>query len=275
MQINSVDRRLFDFPVSLRPVYDEQNRAIPHVKSVTRTDSYRHLAVVSDRYRLIHHQRMVEAFEVFSRQLGNHETSFFQEKDGARVIVRYTFRDINFQMPGHMIEGLGRDVGDVVALQVYGINSYNTTTPLILRVGCLVLRCLNGATALESIFGLNIKHIGREEPEIVLPPAEAVIAAFHRTGAAWQAYADNVVGPRDIDRIVEIAKNNYGIVSSRDVDHESARFAACENLWDIYNAFTYVIGNTRRKIQETSKLSRMDRLNILFAEITASVERNG
>jgi hypothetical protein len=262
---------VYNFPVALRPVFDEFDREIPRVKSVTRTDTRKHLAIVSDRYKLIKHERMIDAFEPFARALGgvNPDTQFFQEKDGARVIVQHTFRSITFNMPGHNIPGVGRGLGDVVALRTWGTNSYNTTTPLTLRVGCLVLRCMNGATAMDSIFGLNIKHVGHGEPEINLPTPEAVIAAFQRTGRIWEQWADLTLRPHEIERLTEMAAKEYGIASPRDIEKEKVRFQSATTVWDIYNAFTYVIGNSSRRIQETSRLNRLDRLNIMISSYTA------
>ena len=254
----------YDFPVALRPVYDERHNEIPKFKSVTRTDNHRSLSIVSDRYKLIPHRQMVDAFEPFSRELGAHTTQFYQERDGARLVMEQTFRGVNFSIPGHNIPGQGRSTGDVVALKTYGINSYNTTTPLTLRVGCLVLRCLNGATAFESIFGLNIRHVGSGDPEINLPSPQAVIDVFNQTATVWQEWAGMSLLQRDRDYLFEEAIN-YGITNKRMYEKEKARFDLAETVWDAYNALTYVITHSTRRIQETSRLNRFDRLNLLFS----------
>jgi len=260
----TTDRSIYDFPVALRPVYDERQNEIPKFKSVTRMDTHKPLAIVSDRYRLIPHRRMVEAFEPFGAGLGEHTTNFYQEKNGARVVVEQTFRGVTFRVPAHRVPGENRPrVGDVVALRTYGINSYNTTTPLTLRVGCLVLRCSNGATAMEGFFGLNIKHIGREEPEINLPTPESVVAAFQDTGRIWEQWADTRLSAEDVNAIVDESEH-YGIASRRAIKDNLDRFRCAETVWDIYNAFTYVITHQSRRLQESSRLSRFDRLNMMI-----------
>ena len=40
-------------------------------------------------------------------------------------------------------------------------------------------------------------------------------------------------------------------------------FTQADTVWDLYNAFTYVITHNE-KIQESGRISRFDRLNALF-----------
>ena len=150
---------IYDFPVELQDVQTVGGVLIEGSQAVVRTDKNEPLAIVSDRYRLITHKELVEAADPFIKKLGKAEKIFTLEKNGARLVTEYTFRDNVIKLPGHRIPGETRKVGDTVALRLYGINSYNTSTPFEIRLAAMVLRCLNGAMIGEDMFNVKFKHV--------------------------------------------------------------------------------------------------------------------
>ena len=127
---------------------------------------------------------------------------------------------------------------------------------------------------MEGFFGLNIKHVGRGDIEINLPTAEAVIAAFQETGRVWEEWADMQLNQRQIKYLVDESAN-YGLSGRRAMEEHATRFTSCETLWDLYNAFTYVITHASNRLQETSRLNRFDRLNIMINSFLKETGESG
>lgn len=261
MQItrNNPTTAIYNFPVALRPLFDEEGTEIPRTKVVARTDisPMHHFGVVSSRYRLIKHQDMENSIRPLMERVAanTHAVSAFLEKGGARLLLRYDFQSINFVVHE-----------DVVSLRAYGINSYNGTTPLTIRVGAVISRredgLLTGATAYNGVFDLNIKHIGQEE-EIVLPSPELLVRAFQQMGDVWRGWSNQIVSNSRIgETLLEAIR--LGLASERSLQKDLATFHSCNTYWDLYVELTRVINYGSKRLQESTKLARLDRLNLLF-----------
>lgn len=253
----------YRFPVALEPAFDSRGNEVPKTKLVVRQDNFKVLSAVSDRYRLIPHERVVEPIKDFVRILGRATAQYSVERDGARLVVTHTFKDIGLELPGHKMPGQAKK-GDVVALRTYATNSYNTSTPFEFRFGAMVLRCLNGATAFDSLFGIKHRHIGNSfEDEIIFPKPEILVAAFHQQGDLWKAWAEKGFETRaQVAQIVEQGLK-LQLMTRKAYQEKETYFTQADTVWDLYNAFTYVITHNE-KIQESGRISRFDRLNALF-----------
>jgi hypothetical protein len=236
---------------------------IPHHRVVRRMDTAKPLSVVSDKYRLIPHKELINAAEPFIAKLGKAEKKFTLERDGARLITEYTFKDNVITLPGHKMPGQAKAVNDTVALRLYGINSYNTSTPFEMRLAAMVLRCLNGMTVDQRIFGVKFRHVG-EMQDFVLPSPDTVFGAFEQAGERWKKLADTGIERNQLAELIDLGKE-ASIVSEKTMKENTERFRSSETAWDAYNAFTYVMTNHKvGKIQESTRINRFDRLNELF-----------
>jgi hypothetical protein len=262
-QIETSTQPIYDFPVRMENVYTYDQEQIKGSRVVRRVDTGRPLAIVSERYRLIPHKELVDASEPFIQKLGKAEKKFTLEKDGARRITEYTFRDNVISLPGHKMPGQSKAVGDTVALRLYGINSYNTSTPFEMRLAAMVLRCLNGMTVGQDIFGVKFRHIG-EEQDISFPSPDTVFSTFERAGETWRKLANTGINDKQTKELVQLGKDNL-LLTDRTYKENEDRFRYAETAWDLYNSMTYVITNHRvGKIQESTRIGRFDRLNEVF-----------
>ena len=249
----------YDFPVDLERAFDMRGKVVPNTKLIVRKDTDLVLASVSDKYRLITHKEAMGPVSDFTRSLGASTVDYSLERDGARLLATHTYKDIAVTLPGHKMPGQ-KQVGDTVALRTHSINSYNATTSFEFSIGALVLRCLNGATAFEDMFSLRYRHIGVDTLEF--PKADLVLSAFQNQGNAWKAWAETEITPIQRTQLIEHTMK-LQIVSKRAYSENTEYFTGAETVWDLYNAATYVITHST-KIQESGKLNRFDRLNILF-----------
>lgn len=250
----------YRFPVALEKAFTKDGIEIPRTRTIVRQDTKLPLSVVSDRYKLYTHEDVMNAVKPFVRELGQPETMFSLEKDGARLIATHTFRNHSIQLPrGHDTE---RSIGDVVALRLHIINSYNRSTALEFKLGGMVLRCLNGMTLFEHLFHLSFRHLG-EAWTGELPRPQTVVSAFSQAGEQWKRLAEASLTPRDQRKLVEDAVK-LQILPKRSFEAERVRFERAETYWDLYNAFTYVYTHTSKRMQVSGKLTRGDKLNVLF-----------
>lgn len=258
----STKQSTYNFPVALEDAFDCRGNPVPKTKLVVRQDTHDTLSVVSDRYRLITHEEAMAPVAAFAKKLGKAEVAYSLEKNGARLVVTHTYRDVALKLPGHRMPGADRKVGDVVALRTYATNSYNTTTPFEFQVGALVLKCLNGATVMDALFSLRFRHIG-EAQEITFPKPELVFDAFKKQGEIWAEWSDVPVRKTWIKSMVEQGFA-LQLMTKKSYQENVAYFDGADTVWDLYNAFTYVITHSKRA-RESGKLTRFDRLNALFS----------
>lgn len=261
MQTQTVSSN-YRFPVILEDAFDLRGKKVPRTKLVVRKDTDDVLSTVSERYNLIPHSVMKDHADDFMKTLGKYDESYLVEKNGARLVMTHTFRDIAINLPGHKLPGQAQ-VGDTVALRLFSRNSYNTTTPFEIQLGALVLRCLNGATAFDGMFSFKLKHSGVKE--IRFPNPDAVVAAFQKQGDAWKTWSNTEVTEGMRERVVAYGKRMQ-VLTDKAYEENESYFSGSETVWDLYNAVTYVVSHNKR-IQESSRINRFNKVNDLFSYV--------
>ena len=208
----------------------------------------------------------MDSVQPYMDRLGKPTTEFYLERDGARLIATHTFKDVAQHLPSHIHNGT-REVGDVVALQIHAINSYNSTTALEFKLGGMVLRCLNGMTAFDSLFNLRFLHLA-DNWNGTLPRPEFFLNAFQKNGERWKQYAETALTHAQRTTIVNDGLE-LGVLPRTYYKREESRFNGAETAWDLYNAFTWVGTHAAKRVQQSGRLNRMDRINILFENALA------
>ena len=85
-----------DFPITTQPVYygkDDAYEPIPHRLAVVRADTGQTLSVVSDRYTLIPHQRVLDVVEkaIKPLDLGPVPRGIYVDRQGAQMRALFKF----------------------------------------------------------------------------------------------------------------------------------------------------------------------------------------
>lgn len=242
----------YNFPVSLEKVYTAGGVEAPRVRAVVRGDTKTPISVVSDQYKLITHHEALSVTKGFMQRFGDVEPNYHVEKDGARMLATYTFKNHTIKVP---------KVDDVVALRITVINSYDRATSLNYKIGAMVLRCLNGMTVPKGFYELRFRHTTGLE-DITLPEPDLVFDGFRNAGKEWNALAEQDISSEKRDFIIDQALAMQ-IVSKQAFDQNKHEYRAATTMWALYNAFTYSITHQFRG-QESGRLSRLDRLNTVF-----------
>lgn len=118
------------FEIEKVGIKDVNNRAIPGVFSVQRTDTAQHLGVVKKNYRPIQMSEMLDIIDTASKSVGNiSHTGWASSRNGSRIVIKSKLDDeINVD-------------GDVVIPHFYSVidNSgmgSNKTLPSTQRIAC-------------------------------------------------------------------------------------------------------------------------------------------
>lgn len=251
----------YDFPVELRTAHLANGEPIPGARAIVRSDTGIPLpVVVSDRYQLFTHDQAVKLTQPMINHFGEGKVKDYLERDGARFVREYTFQnqELKVRVP---------NVNEVVALRLSVINNYGLGMKLIIKLGAMVLRCLNGMTLPSGEFEIAVSHT-KQIHSLELPHPDTVDRLFSSAHTKWNEWAERDVTPNQQDYILDQALKMH-IVGSKAVHKFENLLDPKEGLsfWTYYNNFTNVLTHEVRA-QQTSKLGRFDRLNAVFDAAT-------
>ena len=244
------------FAVTKQPVFTKNGQEINHVKALVRTDNNYPLSVVSDRYRLITNGEALERVKPFTNALGKADVKHFIEKEGARLVSQFTYKDRTIQLP---------TVGDTVALRIHVVNSYDGYTPLRFTLGGMVLRCLNGLMVMNGEFEFKWRHVGEESAneEIQLPDPEKTFEHFTRAGKAWDEWAQV---PADTETYEAVTNRviALGVLSRGQIEKRKTDLKVQKTLWGLYDTLTYALTHDSSRLRESGRLKKLSALQFAF-----------
>lgn len=250
----------WEFPVQLQDIFTKDGKLIPRHKTAVRTDTNEPLSIVSDRYKLYTHGEVLNSVQPFIREFGEGHFKHSLERNGARLIATYQFRDHSLGLHNRK----GKHVGDTIFPELHVINSYNSTTALEFKLGASVLICLNGMTIFSDMFSLRFKHLGTTWAG-ELPKPQTILAAFKQGAQTWERWGDTTfTKPTEIEEVTnELVA--FGVVGKTAIESNRGNLRSQETVWDLYNAITHMITHSPRKTQTSGKINRYDRLNAVFS----------
>lgn len=217
-------RVVYDFPVTLQPVI-VKGKEVPYHKAVMRSDTYRVLGIVSDRYKLIPNKEVINSIEsslpvtVSSRKISI--------CDGGALMF------VNYESP--KIESVEVRKGDVVKFGIQLFNSYNGRIAVGMRLLAYRLVCENGMTVPRSVSTLNVRHLPGAN---IIEAREAFtkkIEQFVKYSDTWRKWSNKK--PSAI-RMNEFTKKYFGKKSQEIV---TAKFKSQNDntVWGFFNAVTW------------------------------------
>jgi len=254
----NIENQPYNFPVELQPVFMRDGTAIKHSRAVVRTDEDLPLAVVSDRYNLITHKEVMDVINPYVNQFGSPETEYSMERDGSRLVALHTFRDRTIKVPG---------IGDKVALRVYTVNSYDSKSSVMMKVGAMVLKCLNGMVTQGDYMDIRFRHMG--EQHIELPDPELLVRQFEKSEDRWGEWAaTKVVSDKFLETRDLLFKTQ--VISQRAYTHIEPDAKRAENVWQLYNAYTYSLNHVQSRTRHFGRLNKLQKLDRVFAHVFES-----
>jgi hypothetical protein len=247
----------YDFPVELQGVKLRNGNPVPRARAVVRTDTGQALpGLVSDRYQLFTHKEAVAATQPFVDYFGESKIVNFLERGGSRFVREYTFKTKAQKV-------LVPKIDEVVALRLSIINNYGLRRALLVRVGAMVLRCLNGMTIPGGEIELSFNHTGAMK-KLALPEPDVIEGLFTKANHEWNDWAERDVTPEQRDKIVGQTAALHIISQKSFLAHQTALTKAGGSFWELYNSYTNVLTHFTERVQQSSKLDRFDKLNAVF-----------
>ena len=249
--MTTTQKEVYDFEVSLEPITCH-GKVVPKFRSVWNKDIEEPITVVSSGYNLVPHSHLVDTAQELVHELGPHETRFTIGKKGAAFLGEYTFKHKPVEVKK----------GDLVGLKLYLENSYNRSKSGRIRVGGLVLSCLNGAVSERSVFDFSFRHIGKEAIDI--PTARSILDAFSGEVQRWRALAKTTFTQAEYVGFAHEAVEN-GIIPLSATTGEASESDL--NAWGLYNRFTYHITHKEKaNASAISRVRRLERVSKFFNE---------
>jgi len=246
------------FDVRLSDISNDVGRDIPSRKAVIRADNGRTLAIVSDKYELIEHDYVLETIRPLMTQMGKYKESVTLDRNGCIMNCVFTYRDNVIPLK----------VGDKVGMQIFARNSYDGTSSLVIKIGALVLSCLNGMISSGPNFkNIYVRHtVGKmqQKAEIAMPLPEQFSVMFKNVVSQWDTYSA-------IPLPEAMKRNALGYYRSQGIIGLEAEYAGdamkMPTVWDLMQFLTHDITHNRPKMTQESRLRLLEKVDRLIARV--------
>jgi len=247
---------LADFPVTLRPIYQsvlDRYTAIPKRQAVVREDTGQVLAVVSDRYTLVPHQRILELVEdaIAPLDVGAVPRGIYVDRQGARLRALFKFPSL--------AQPVVNDDTLCPCLKIQ--NTYDKSSRIAIHVGAFRFVCTNLAVGGGGVFagGFMAVHAGEVPIMDVTKQLTSYLEVFERIVALYRRWVDTEATPETIDRVL-------GALSGRVETTLRAELPPTRRVtvWEAYNRATHFATHQMRSYRTAFDL--LELVNRTFQE---------
>jgi len=254
------DQSTMTFPnVTERPVFQgmRNHTMVDGHKALVDMDAERTYAIVSDRYKLIPHQEVVDNLnqicEAFP-EYGTPTREVWLSNYGARMKCRWTF-PIDFEIKP----------GDIVHPTIEAMASFDTTLAQKMLVGGFRLVCSNGMVVGKILGEYKRKHTEGLNLKRAKNILSSGMASYSEANQLWQSYAEREALMTEVfayevlpfqaeeKAAIEREIKSKGKVLAWDEDDKTKRKVQI-NAWEVYNILTAQTSHTVKDITRQSKL---------------------
>ena len=137
----------YNYQVVSRSIFDRGGNKIEGYKGNFRQDTGECLAVTSDKYKIIHHQNVLDTIED-NLDFGPYKRKVYSINGGRRIYAVYDFNDQRRQI----------QPGDDVGFRLLAKNSYDGSTGVMLGAGLLRMVCSNGMIVMSDSKQVSRHH---------------------------------------------------------------------------------------------------------------------
>jgi len=244
-----------DFPIALKPVYyaaDGTFAAVPKRLAVVREDTGHPIAVVSDRYTLVPHQRILDAVEeaIKPLNLGPVPRGIYVDRQGARM--RAIFKFPALAQP--VLQG--DDICPCLKIQ----NTYDGTARIAIHIGAFRFICTNLAVGGGGVFagGFMSIHAGEIPLEKVAEQVSTYLAGFEKIAHMYRCWTQKWLEQGSLAKVL-------GGISVRHASRISEVFVSRRpTVYEAYNSATHYATHEMRSFRTAFDL--LERINFGFQE---------
>jgi hypothetical protein len=242
------------FDVRISDISTDSGRDIPGRKAVVRVDNGRTLAVVSDKYQLIEHDVVLGLIRPLMNGVGKHKEVITLDRNGCTMNCVFTYRDNTIPLK----------VGDKVGMQIFARNSYDGSSSLVIKIGALVLSCLNGMISSGPNFkNIYVRHTGGKE-QIFLPEPGHFAEAFSLATEQWNTYSSVKLNEA-------VKRNALGYYRSQGIIGLETEYKGdstkMETVWDLMQFLTQDITHNRPKMTQDARIKLLEKVDRLIAKV--------
>jgi hypothetical protein len=243
-----------DFPVSLRPIFIRTNGThdpIPHRVAVVREDTKQTLAVVSDRYSLVPHQRILDVVEkaITNLALEGVSRGVYLDHSGARMRAVFKFSTLAQPVRHH----------DMICPCLKIQNTYDGTARIGIQIGAFRVVCTNLAVGGAGAFagGFLSVHVGEIPLDDVVEQLQTYLAQFTKILELYRFWLGTPLTSEKLTSITESLPKRPATVIQKELEASKK-----PTVFDGYNTATYYATHQMRSYRTAFAL--LDRINRSF-----------
>ncbi len=254
LNANVIRGNAADFAVKLQPVFcdgPEGPREIPTRRAIVREDTGQAIAVVSDRYALVTHTRILDVIEQAIQPLdvGPVPRGIYVDRHGARMRALFKF-------PALASPVLGQD--EVCpCLQVR--NTYDGSARIAVHIGAFRFVCTNLAVGGGGVFagGFVSIHAGEIPIERMADQLAAYLTRFDQIIRLYRQWSQQHLQHDDIESILR-----QSLRGRFDELRDEMLNAAPATVFDAYNRLTHHATHSMRSAR--TAFDMLERVNTSF-----------
>jgi hypothetical protein len=246
-----------DFPVGLEPVFyrrDGSIEPVPNRVAVVRQDTGQALAVVSDRYTLVPHQRILDIVEEAIAPLGVGPVprGIYVDRAGARMRALFKFPALAQPVLG----------GDEICPCLKVQNTYDGTSRVAIHIGAFRFVCTNLAVGGGGVFagGFMSVHAGEIPIDRVAEQLAGYLKGFDGIVRLYAHWATQPMGQDSVSAILEAMPKRVALRLQEAVGRHQSPTA-----YDAYNAATWLATHHMRSYRTAFDL--LERTNRTFQQL--------
>lgn len=254
LNVNVLRGNPADFPVTLQPVFHESQDGrtlIPTRRAIVREDTGQAIAVVSDRYTLVPHTRILDLVEEAIRPLdvGSVPRGLYVDRHGARMRAIFKF-------PALASPVLERD--DICpCLQVR--NTYDGSARIAVHIGAFRFVCTNLAVGGGGVFagGFVSIHAGEIPIEKMAEQLADYLTRFDQIVRLYRQWSEQRPEHGALESVLEQSlKGRFGELRDEVLN------AAPATVFDAYNRLTHHATHSMRSAR--TAFDMLERVNTAF-----------
>ena len=252
--LNQTVTRGADFPVSLQPVFLEGGKdPIPNRRAVVREDTGQAIAVVSHRYTLVPHSRILDIVEEAIRPLdvGPVPRGIYLDRRGAKLRAIFKFPALSQAIVGE----------DLICPCLQIRNAYDGTGGIILSMGAFRFVCTNLAVGGGGVFagGFVSIHAGEIPIEEMAAKLADYLARFDQITLLYRRWSEERMNARALEEVLKRS------IQGRFGDFREQMLAFVNRpVFDAYNRLTAFA--TREMRSPRTAFDLLERVNSAFQD---------
>lgn len=226
----------YNFPVELQPIYLSNGMQVKGRRAVVRTDTMNTLGIVSEGYKLVPHNTVVEAFREVGQKYNVEEIASVAN-NGAYLYYKMAFPKVEMEVRKN----------DIVRMTMIVRNSYNGKNSLQVILGAVRLVCLNGMVIGTRFMQFAYRHFGSADKI----DFEQYRKAFQHHIKLFGTHSPQIV---EMARLPVPANNKLFDIETvrmpKYLLNEAQEKFETENdhtVWGYYNSLTFAVTHKMRK----------------------------